>query len=258
VDRHLDLLARRELTKLKQKTRLSDEDLQEVVDLIRSLNPRPGGQIGNAETQYVIPDIYVTRQNDSWVVTLNPESSPKLKINPYYAGLAKDLSDRDQANYLRGQLQEARWLLKSLQTRNETLVKVGQCIVEHQQDFLEHGEESMKPLVLREVAEQVEMHESTISRVTTRKYMHTPRGIFEFKYFFSSHLGTTDGGERSSTAIRAMIQKIVAEEEPGKPLSDSKISKILLDKGINVARRTVAKYREAMSIQPSSERKRLS
>ena len=258
VGEHLDLLARRELTKLKQKARLSDEDLQEVVDLIRSLNPRPGGQIGTTETQYVIPDIYVTRQNGIWVVTLNPESSPKLKINPYYAGLAKNLSDREQVSYLRGQLQEARWLLKSLQTRNETLIKVGQCIVEHQQDFLEHGEESMKPLVLREVAEQVEMHESTISRVTTRKYMHTPRGIFEFKYFFSSHLGTTDGGERSSTAIRAMIQKIVANEEPGKPLSDNKISKILLGRGINVARRTVAKYREAMSIQPSSERKRLS
>lgn len=258
VDEHLDLLARRELVKLKQKTRLSDEDLQEAVDLIRSLNPRPGGQIGSAETQYVIPDIYVTRQNGSWVVSLNPESAPKLRINPYYAGLAKDLSDREQVSYLRGQLQEARWLLKSLQTRNETLLKVGQCIVEHQQSFLEHGEESMKPLVLREVAEQVEMHESTISRVTTRKYMHTPRGIFEFKYFFSSHLGTTDGGERSSTAIRAMIQKIVADEEPGKPLSDNKISKILLDRGINVARRTVAKYREAMSILPSSERKRLS
>lgn len=258
VDQYLDLLARRELDALRRKTRLSEDELAEAIDLIRSLNPRPGGQIGNTETHYVTPDIFVSKQQGRWQVSLNPDSSPKLKINPYYAGLAGNLSDREQVSYLKGQLQEARWLLKSLQTRNETLLKVGQCIVDHQQEFLEQGDEAMKPLVLREVAEQVEMHESTISRVTTRKYMHTPRGIFEFKYFFSSHLATTDGGECSSTAIRAMIQKIVSEEEPGKPLSDNKISKLLLDRGINVARRTVAKYREAMAIPPSSERKRLS
>jgi RNA polymerase sigma-54 factor len=190
-------------------------------------------------------------------VELNPETAPKIRINAGYAALVKRSENSTDNNYLRDNLQEARWFLKSLQSRNETLLKVASRIVEHQQGFLEQGEEAMKPLVLHDIAEAVEMHESTISRVTTQKYMHTPRGIFELKYFFSSHVSTAGGGECSSTAIRALIRKLVVAENPRKPLSDSKITQLLEEQGINVARRTIAKYRESLSIPPSNERKRL-
>jgi len=195
--------------------------------------------------------------NGKWIVSLNPDSTPKLNINSVYAGLIQRADKSPDNTYMQGQLQEARWLIKSLHSRNETLMKVSTCIVERQKGFLEHGEEAMKALVLHDVAEEVGMHESTISRITNKKYMHTPRGIFELKYFFSSHVSTASGGECSSTAIRALIKKLIAAEEAKKPLSDSKIAKILSDQGINVARRTVAKYRDAMTIPPSNERKRL-
>jgi len=188
---------------------------------------------------------------------LNPETTPRVRINATYAGLVKRADNSTDNAFLRDNLQEARWFLKSLQSRNETLLKVATRIVEHQRGFLEYGEEAMKPLVLHDIADAVEMHESTISRVTSRKYMHTPRGIFELKYFFSSHVSTNTGGEVSSTAIRALIKKLTAEENPKKPLSDNKIATILASQNINVARRTVAKYRESLAIPPSSERKRL-
>jgi RNA polymerase sigma-54 factor len=203
-----------------------------------------------------VPDVIVKRTGNRWLVELNPDVAPKLRVNPDYASLVRRADSSADNVYLKNNLQEARWFLKSLASRNETLLKVASKIVEHQRGFLEYGEEAMKPLVLNEIAEAVGMHESTISRVTTRKYMHTPRGIFELKYFFSSHVGTTTGGEVSSTAIRALIKKLTAEENPRKPLSDSAIAAILVAQKINVARRTVAKYRELMSIPPSNERRR--
>jgi len=257
VENQLDILASRDYNQLMRRLKLASEDLQNVINLVQSLNPRPGSLIASEAAPYVVPDVYVSRANGKWRVELNPESAPKLRINAGYAGLVRRADNSDDNNYLRNHLQEARWFLKSLQSRNETLLKVARCIVDHQKEFLDEGDEAMKPLVLRDVAEAVEMHESTISRVTTQKYMHTPRGIFEFKYFFSSHVGTSDGGECSATAIRAMIRKLIADEPPAKPLSDSKIATMLADDGIKVARRTIAKYREAMTIPPSNERKRL-
>jgi RNA polymerase sigma-54 factor len=256
VDEHLDLLAAHDLTALKRKTRLEDEDLRAVIQLIQSLNPRPGSAIENRETEYIVPDVLVRRERDKWLVELNPETAPRVRIHSHYANMVRRADSGDTNTYLRDNLQEARWFLKSLRSRNETLLKVATKIVAHQRGFLEYGEEAMKPLVLHDIAEAVEMHESTISRVTTRKYMHTPRGIFELKYFFSSHVATSTGGEVSSTAIRALIKKLTAEENPRKPLSDSKITAILKAQNIDVARRTVAKYRDLLSIPPSSERKR--
>jgi RNA polymerase sigma-54 factor len=257
VKKHLDLLAARNFKQLMRRTKLSEEELKQAINLIQTLNPRPGTKISNRSAEYIIPDVTVYKAKGSWRVELNAETAPRLRINPLYAGMVKRADQSADNNYLRNQLQEARWFIKSLQSRNETLLKVATAIVTHQRGFLEYGDEAMKPLVLKEIAEQLEMHESTISRVTTQKYMHTPRGIFEFKYFFSSHVGTADGGVCSATAIRAMIKKLVTEESHAKPLSDSKIASILVSKGINVARRTVAKYRESMSIPPSNERKQL-
>lgn len=257
VSEHLDLLAGHDYPQLMRRMKLNEEDMQQVVTLIRSLNPRPGSHLSSQRTEYVVPDVYVRKHKGVWRVELNPDVAPKLRINDLYAGMIRRADNSQDNNFLKDNLQEARWLLKSLQSRNETLLKVATCIVEHQRGFLEHGEEAMKALVLHDVAEAVEMHESTISRVTTRKYMHTPRGIFELKYFFSSHVSTASGGECSSTAIRALIKKLIAAEELKKPLSDNKIASVLEQQGINVARRTVAKYREAMSIPPSNERKRL-
>lgn len=257
VERHLELLAERDFSGLMRRLKVSREELQGIVSLIQSLNPHPGARLSNAEPQYITPDVLVYRQRSTWRVELNPESTPKLRINARYAALARQSSTNGDTAYLKNHLQEARWFLKSLQNRNETLLKVATCIVERQREFLEQGDEYMKPLILRDVAEALGMHESTISRVTTQKYMHTPRGIYELKYFFSSHVGTSDGGECSSTAIRAMIRKLIQAENPGKPLSDDKIAKLLEAEGIQVARRTVAKYREAMSIPSSSDRKRL-
>ena len=254
---HFELLAKRDFTQLKRRTRLDDEGLNAAIHLIQSLNPRPGGQIADNAPDYVVPDVIVRRDGERWKVELNPEVAPRLRINSEYAGLIRRGDDSEDATYMRNHLQEARWFLKSLQSRNETLLKVATSIVERQRDFFEYGEEAMKPMVLRDIAEEVEMHESTISRVTTKKYMLTPRGIFELKYFFSSHVGTSEGGEASSTAIQARIRRLIDDEPPGKPLSDSRLAKLLADEGFNVARRTVAKYREGMQIPPSNERRRL-
>jgi RNA polymerase sigma-54 factor len=257
VSHYLYLLGNRDYPQLMRRSRLKEEDLKEVIRLIQTLTPRPGDALASTETEYVIPDVVVHKSNGRWRVELNPEIAPRLRVNNGYASLVKRADSSADNSYLRDQLQEARWFIKSLQSRNETLLKVATRIVEHQQGFLDFGEEAMKPLVLHDIAEAVEMHESTISRVTTQKYMHTPRGVFELKYFFSSHVSTEAGGECSSTAIRAIIKKLVAAESTKKPLSDSKIANLLGDQGINVARRTIAKYREALSIPPSNERKRL-
>ncbi|MCW8890286.1 MAG: RNA polymerase factor sigma-54 [Sedimenticola sp.] len=254
---HFDLLAQQDHNQIKRKLKIDDETLSSINQLIRSLIPRPGSLVADSEPQYVIPDVFVTRRNGTWHVDLNAESAPKLRVNPDYARLIRRADNSDDNNYLKNHLQEARWFIKSLMSRNETLLRVATKIVELQRGFFEHGEEAMKPLVLRDIAEALELHESTISRVTTQKYMHTPRGTLEFKYFFSSHVSTAGGGECSATAIRALIKKLVAAEKPNKPLSDNKLASILADQGIQVARRTVAKYRESMAIPPSNERKRL-
>lgn len=257
VENHLTLLADRDFNGLMRRLKVSREALQGIISLIQSLNPHPGARLSSEAPQYVTPDVLVYRQRQAWRVELNPENAPKLRINSRYAALARRSAHGSDADCLKNHLQEARWFLKSLQNRNETLLKVATCIVERQRDFLEHGAEFMRPLILRDIAETLGMHESTISRVTTQKYLHTPRGLYELKYFFSSHVGTSDGGECSSTAIRAMIRKLIQTEDPGKPLSDDKIANLLGAEGIQVARRTVAKYREAMAIPSSSDRKRL-
>lgn len=257
VAEHLDLLANREYGQLTRRMKCTQQELQQIIALVRSLNPHPGSQITDRKVEYIIPDVIVTRDKNSWKVELNPEAMPRVRINASYASLVRRADNSSDNAYLRNQLQEARWFVKSLQSRNETLLKVASCIVERQRGFLEHGEEAMKALVLHDIAEAVDMHESTISRVTTQKYMYTPRGIFELKYFFSSHVSTASGGECSATAIRALIKKLVAAEDGGKPLSDSKIAQLLKQQGINVARRTIAKYRESLAIPSSSERKRL-
>ncbi|HED40866.1 MAG TPA: RNA polymerase factor sigma-54 [Chromatiales bacterium] len=254
---HLKLLGSRDYPQIMRRMKCTQDELKEIMALVQTLNPRPGALVSPRQTEYVVPDVIVRKDNGAWKVTLNGEALPKVRVNNGYAGLVKRADNSADNTYLKNHLQEARWFIKSLQSRNETLLKVATCIVERQRGFLEHGEEAMKALVLHDVAEVVGMHESTISRVTTQKYMHTPRGIFELKYFFSSHVGTASGGECSATAIRALIKKLVAAENPEKPLSDSKISKILEEQGINVARRTIAKYRESISILSSSERKRL-
>lgn len=257
VDRYLDMLVNRQYAQLKRRMRLETEDLQHIIALIQTLDPRPGARISNQRTEYIVPDVFVRRFDGVWQVEINPDAYPRLRINSYYAGLVRRADNSRDNNLMREHLQEARWLIKSLRSRNDTLLKVAQSIVERQSEFLEHGEVGMKPLVLREVAEAIGMHESTVSRITNSKYMRTPRGTFEFKYFFSSHVQTADGGECSATAIRARIRSLIAEEKPSSPLSDSKLAEILKAEGINVARRTVAKYREAMTIASSTERKRL-
>jgi len=257
VSHYINLLGSRDYAQLIRRSRLKEEDLKDVLKLIQSLNPRPGESVIQDEPEYVVPDVVVKKIKGRWKVELNPEIAPKIRVNNNYAGFIKRADNSKDNNFMKDQLQDAKWFIKSLQSRNETLLKVASKIVAHQQGFLDYGEEAMKPLILHDIAKAVEMHESTISRVTTQKYMHTPRGIFELKYFFSSHVGTASGGECSSTAIRAIIKKLIAAENPKKPLSDSKIADVLKDQGINVARRTIAKYREAMSIPPSNERKRL-
>lgn len=254
VANHLELLADRQYTALRRRLKVDEESLELAAALVRSLHPRPGSTVNTVPPAYVIPDVHVKKQDGRWVIELNSGTTPSLRVNQIYAS---QLARGAEHSTLRGQLQEARWLVRSLEIRNETLFRVASCIVARQQAFLEHGEESMTPMILRDVAEELDMHESTISRVTTNKYMRTPRGIFEFRYFFSSHIGTADGNELSSVAIRAKIRKLINEEEAQKPLSDSKIAKSLQDNGINVARRTVAKYRESMNIPASSERRKL-
>ena len=252
---YLPVLGSRDYRQLMRRTKLKEAELSVAVALIQSLNPRPGDMIANGDTEYVVPDVFVDKRDGRWIVELNPDIAPRLRINSDYASLVKRADNSSDNTFLKDNLQEARWFLKSLQSRNETLLKVASCIVEKQRGFLDYGPEAMKPLVLHDIAEIVEMHESTISRVTTQKYMHTPQGIFELKYFFSSHVSTDSGGECSSTAIRAIIKKLVNAENPKKPLSDSKITDLLAEQGIQVARRTIAKYRESLNIPPSNERK---
>ncbi|MCV9879744.1 RNA polymerase factor sigma-54 [Brenneria izbisi] len=257
VSEYLDLLANHDFRSLIRSTRLKEEVLKEALALIQSLDPRPGQSINTGESEYVIPDVLVRKIQGRWVVELNTDSIPRLQINQQYAALGNNARSDSDGQFIRSHLQEARWLIKSLESRNDTLLKVTRCIVEQQQDFFEQGEEFMKPMVLADIAQVVDMHESTISRVTTQKFLHSPRGIFELKYFFSSHVNTDSGGEASSTAIRALVKKLIATENPGKPLSDSKLTSLLSEQGIIVARRTVAKYRESLSIPPSNQRKQL-
>lgn len=257
VRNFLDLLGSKDFAALVRQTKLTENELSQVVALIRTLQPRPGLALSDQDSGYVTPDVTVRKVSGRWLVELNPETLPKLRINNTYASWAKSAMPGKDKEFLNNNLQEAKWFLKSLQTRHDTLLKVATQIVTVQRDFLEHGPESMRPLILADIAEQVDLHESTISRVTNRKYLATPRGLFELKYFFSSHVGTSAGGEVSSTAIRAIIKKLMAEENPRRPLSDSKIAAILGEQNIKVARRTVAKYRESLSIPPSNERKQL-
>jgi RNA polymerase sigma-54 factor len=257
VDQHINSLASRDYTHISRKTKLKEHELKEVISLIQSLNPRPGEGIAESRIEYVDPDVIVTKEKGRWTVELNPKSAPKIRVNPEYSSLIKRADSSDDNTYLKNQLQDAKWFIKSLQQRNDTLLRVATKIVEYQRGFLEYGEQAMKPLVLHDIAEAVDLHESTISRVTTQKYMHTPAGVFELKYFFSSHVSTHAGGEVSSTAIRALIKKLVSEENPKKPLSDNKIATLLSDQNIKVARRTIAKYRDSLMIPPSNERKQL-
>ncbi len=257
IENHLDLLANHDFRGLTRATRLKEEVLKATMALILSLDPRPGQSVQTGESDYVIPDVLVKKSGHHWTVTLNTDSLPRLGINQHYAALSGGARNESDNQFIRSNLQDARWLIKSLESRNETLLKVSRCIVEQQQAFFEHGEEFMRPMVLADIAEAIDMHESTISRVTTQKYLHSPRGIYELKYFFSSHVSTESGGEASSTAIRALVKKFIAVEDQVKPLSDSKLTALLAEQGIIVARRTVAKYRESLGIPPSNQRKRL-
>ncbi|MDT8896389.1 RNA polymerase factor sigma-54 [Halomonas sp. I1] len=252
----LEALAGDDRRLLKRRLSLDDEALDEAIALIRDLDPRPGSAFASESDDYVIPDLVARRTEDGWQVELNPDAMPRLRIQPDYAALIRRADKSQDNQFLKDHLQEARWLLKSLASRNDTLLRVGREIMVRQLDFLEHGEEAMKPLILADIAQTVEMHESTISRVTTQKYIHTPRGVFELKYFFSSHVGGGDDAH-SSTAIRARIRKLIQEESTRKPLSDNRLVTLLAEEGIDVARRTVAKYRESMNIPSSSQRKRL-
>jgi len=255
VKHHLPLLAARDFPRLKKALGINDETLRQARKLITQLNPKPGADFVQLETRYVAPDVIVKKTKGKWSVSLNRDAIPRLRINALYANLMK--SGRDPGGQLSSQLQEARWLIKNVQQRFDTILRVSQAIVERQQNFLEHGEVAMRPLVLREIADTLGLHESTISRVTTQKYMLTPRGLFELKYFFSSHVGTEAGGAASSTAIRALIKQLISAEDRRTPLSDNRISDILAHQGLVVARRTVAKYREALQIHPASQRKTL-
>lgn len=253
--KYYELLVSNDLNKLLKYTGLSMVQVKAVIEFLKTLKPYPGLSFESQESDYQIPDVVVCKKDQSWQVQLNPDIMPKLRINSFYSNMIRRADQSDDNIYLRNQMLEAKNFIKSIDERHKTLLKVAMCIVQHQRSFFEIGPEGMKPLVLRDVAEEVELHESTVSRVTTNKYMLTPRGLFELKYFFSSHVGTTSGGECSSTAIRARIKKMVAAENPRKPLSDNAIANLLKDEGIDVARRTVAKYRESLHIASSSERK---
>ena len=255
AEKHLDLLASRDYTRLKNVTGANEETLRAAQRLIQSLNPRPGAAFAKVEARYVIPDVIVKKVRNVWRASLNPDAMPRLRINRLYAELAAGA--RAGGAGISSQLQEARWLIKNVQQRFDTILRVSQAIVERQRHFLEHGEVAMRPLVLREIAQALSLHESTISRVTTQKFMATPRGTFELKYFFGSHVATEAGGAASSTAIRALIKQLVSAEDAKAPLSDARISQILGEQGIVVARRTIAKYRESLQIPPVNQRKAL-
>jgi RNA polymerase sigma-54 factor len=252
---YLDQVADQQYALLRRQLRVTEEEMENALVLVRACQPRPGSSVHSVPAEYIVPDVFVRRTERGWAVEINPATLPRIRVNQSYAAQLGRSSDHAM---LRTQLQEARWLIRSLEIRNDTLLKVARCIVQRQSAFLENGDEYMQPMILKDVAEAVQMHESTISRVTTNKYMHTHRGVFEFRYFFSSHVAASDGTEMSSTAIRAKIRKLVAQEGADKPLSDSRIAEILSQEGVQVARRTVAKYREALGIAPSSERKRVS
>jgi RNA polymerase sigma-54 factor len=253
---HLEALAKHDRARICQRLHTDEGQFEIALALIRSLAPKPGSGYSNASAEYITPDAYARKIGGRWQVALAPGCQPRLGINEHYASLIAK-ARREDAHYLRGQLQEARWLIKSLKTRAETMLKVATSIVRAQEAFLEFGAEAMRPLVLKDVAEEIGMHESTISRVTTRKFLHTPRGTFEFKYFFSSGVTTVDGGTASATAVQAMIRKLIGEEAAARPLSDQTLAAELNRRGINVARRTVAKYREALNIPSSNDRSRL-
>lgn len=256
VNEHLEWLAARDFARLKRQLRCSDEELRNAHQLILGLNPRPGANFAPVDTRYVIPDVIVKKVRNRWTVQLNPDAMPRLRINQMYADILTRHRGASSAS-LGTQLQEARWLIKNVQQRFETILRVSEAIVDRQRQFFDHGEVAMRPLTLREIAEQLELHESTISRVTTQKFMATPRGILEFKYFFGSHVATDTGGACSATAIRALIRQLVGAEDPKKPLSDAKIAELLGQQGIVVARRTIAKYRESLNIPAVSQRKTL-
>ena len=269
LDKHLDLLEKRDYTVIKRTLRLTTSSLEELMQLIRSLEPKPGKVFSTTTADYITPDIYVKKVNGQWKISLNGETQARLQVNDYYAEMLNINTNTDTKNninsssalggeatsYIKDNLQQARWFIKSLENRNSTIVNVAHAIVSRQLAFFQYGDEAMKPMVLKDLADQLGLHESTISRVTTRKYMHTPRGVYEFKHFFSSHVSTDTGGECSATAIRAMIKKLINNEDPAKPLSDNKLTNLLKQRGINVARRTVAKYREALAIPSSHDRK---
>lgn len=255
IKNDLPLLAKKNYRVLMKSYNLDEKSLSDAISLIQTLNPKPGLLIESEKPEYITPDVIVKKVNNEWVVQLNNDSLPKLTINNSYASLIKRSDSSNDNQYLKNNLQEAKWLLKSIESRQDTLLKVACSIVKHQSTFLEEGDEAMRPLILNDVAELLGMHESTISRVTTQKYMLTPKGIYELKFFFSSHVSTSAGGECSSTAIRAIIKKLVAEEDRRKPLSDNKIAALLNEQGISVARRTIAKYRESLGIAASNERK---
>jgi RNA polymerase sigma-54 factor len=253
---HLDLLAKRDLKKLMAATGADEELLKAAQSLIVACEPKPARPFARAESQIVVPDVIVQKAGRGWKVVLNPDVMPKLRINDLYAQAIRGARSGSGSN-LSARLQEARWFMKNIQQRFDTILRVSTAIVERQKNFFTHGEIAMKPLVLREIADELGLHESTISRVTTAKYMATPYGTFELKYFFGSSLNTDAGGNASSTAVRALIKQLIGSEDPKKPLSDSQISQMLEEQGIQVARRTVAKYREAMKIAPASQRKEL-
>lgn len=256
VDKFLPLVSNGDLSALVKQSRRTEQDILCALELLKTLNPRPGSQYGAEDADYIVPDVIVTKAKGNWVVSLNPETLPKIRLATQYTEIVSRISDEEK-EYLKNKTQEAKWFIRSLESRHDTLIKVAKSVVTHQLDFFEKGTEYMKPLILRDLAEELGFHESTISRATNQKYLSCPSGIFELKYFFSSQVATTSGGEASSTAIKALIQKLVASENPQKPLSDSKLAVLLKEEGIIVARRTVAKYREMQGIESSSNRKRL-
>lgn len=255
VQEYLEVLTKKGPEAIVRSSGRTLGEINEAWLLIRSLNPKPGYEYSPDSSDFIIPDLIVIKRDGSWQIMLNPMATTPVRLNQTYVDLVKGAGDATK-EYLRSHLQEAKWLLRSLESRNETLLRVGNAILQHQSEFFEVGEEAMKPMVLRDLAEQLELHESTISRATSHKYLASPRGVIELKYFFSSQLATDSGGERSSTAIRALIHKFVKAESPAKPLSDSALEKLLRQEGIVVARRTIAKYREMLNIAPSNERKR--
>ncbi len=258
LERYLDLLPKTDVQSLAKRMRRAADEVEAGMGLLRSLNPKPGYNWGSESADYIVPDLILVKLHGRWQVSLNSLIQTRLRVNPEYASMARQAEEPGTKEYLRTHLQEARWFIRSLESRNDTLLRVGRAIVDHQSDFFEQGAEAMRPLILRDLAEKLELHESTISRATSHKYLMSPRGMFELKYFFSSQLSTTTGGEASSTAIRALISRLIKAENPRKPLSDSQLTSMIEEHGIQVARRTIAKYRELEGIPPSSERKRIS